>query len=82
MRYALYSGLGNNLTAILTEMSTIEIARCLMKGTFTGKLATVKTDGSSHVVPIWFVLDRGVTEGRIGDVVFTTFNASVKASNI
>jgi hypothetical protein len=26
------------------------------KGTFTGKLATVKKDGNSHVVPIWFIL--------------------------
>lgn len=32
--------------------------RFLMKGTFTGKLATVKEDGSSHVVPIWFVLEK------------------------
>jgi hypothetical protein len=29
-----------------------------MKGTFTAKLATVKEDGSSHVVPIWFVLEK------------------------
>ena len=33
-----------------------EIRRFLMQGTFTGKLATVKEDGSSHVVPIWFAI--------------------------
>jgi nitroimidazol reductase NimA-like FMN-containing flavoprotein (pyridoxamine 5'-phosphate oxidase superfamily) len=43
----------------MTEMSKAEIARFLKRGTFTGKLATVKKDGSSHVVPIWFVLDNG-----------------------
>jgi nitroimidazol reductase NimA-like FMN-containing flavoprotein (pyridoxamine 5'-phosphate oxidase superfamily) len=42
----------------MTEMSNSEIRRFLMKDTFTGKLATVKKDGSSHVVPIWFVLDE------------------------
>jgi nitroimidazol reductase NimA-like FMN-containing flavoprotein (pyridoxamine 5'-phosphate oxidase superfamily) len=42
----------------MTEMSKAEIGRFLMQGTFTGKLATVKKDGSSHVVPIWFVLDN------------------------
>lgn len=41
----------------MTEMSNKEIKRFLMKDTFTGKLATVKEDGSPHVVPIWFVLD-------------------------
>jgi nitroimidazol reductase NimA-like FMN-containing flavoprotein (pyridoxamine 5'-phosphate oxidase superfamily) len=41
----------------MTEMSKTEIRRFIMQGTFTGKLATVKKDGSSHVVPIWFVLD-------------------------
>jgi len=41
----------------MTEMSNKEIKRFLMKDNFTGKLATVKEDGSPHVVPIWFVLD-------------------------
>ena len=40
----------------MTEMSKKEIRKFLMQGTFTGKLATVKEDGSSHVVRIWFVL--------------------------
>jgi nitroimidazol reductase NimA-like FMN-containing flavoprotein (pyridoxamine 5'-phosphate oxidase superfamily) len=42
----------------MTEMSKEEIARFVMQDTFTGKLATVRKDGSSHVVPIWFVLDN------------------------
>jgi PPOX class probable F420-dependent enzyme len=66
----------------MTEMSKAEIGRFLMQGTFTGKLATVKKDGSSHVVPIWFVLDDGNSRGRVGDIIFTTYSASVKANNI
>ena len=38
----------------MTEMSKAQVARFLKQGTFTGKLATVKKDGSPHVVPIWF----------------------------
>lgn len=59
-----------------------------MQGTFTGKLATVKKDGSSHIVPIWFVLDGGNKSGggrRKGeddDIIFTTDGTSVKAKNI
>ena len=66
----------------MTEMSNTEIARFLMQGTFTGKLATVKKDGSSHVVPIWFVLDNENSRGKIGNIVFTTGETSVKANNI
>jgi PPOX class probable F420-dependent enzyme len=67
---------------IMVEMSMTEIVRFLMQGTFTGKLATVKKDGSSHVVPIWFVLDNRNSRGRVGSIVFTTYEESVKASNI
>jgi PPOX class probable F420-dependent enzyme len=66
----------------MTEMSKAEIARFLMHGTFTGKLATVKKDGSSHVVPIWFVLDNGKGKSKVGDIIFTTGETSVKANNI
>ena len=48
----------------MTEMSNEEIARFVMQGTFTGKLATVKKDGGSHVVPIWFVLDNENSKRR------------------
>jgi hypothetical protein len=38
-------------------MSKQEIRRFLSQGTLTGKMATVNNDGSSDVVPIWFILD-------------------------
>jgi len=44
-------------------------------GTRTGKLATVRADGSPHVTPIWFVLDGD-------DVVFNTASTSVKGRNV
>jgi PPOX class probable F420-dependent enzyme len=67
----------------MTEMSIAEIRRFLMQGSFTGKLATVKKDGGSHVVPIWFVLaDSNSTSKKIGDIIFTTSSTSVKAKNI
>ena len=54
-----------------------------MQDTFTGKLATVKKDGSSHVVPIWFILDdNNSSRARVGDIIFTTNSISVKAKNI
>ena len=65
----------------MAEMSKEEIARFVMQGTFTGKLATVRKDGSSHVVPIWFVLDNENSK-RIGNIIFTTYSTSVKANNI
>jgi nitroimidazol reductase NimA-like FMN-containing flavoprotein (pyridoxamine 5'-phosphate oxidase superfamily) len=37
----------------------------LAAGTHTGKLATVRANGSPHVAPVWFVLDGD-------DLVFTT----------
>jgi nitroimidazol reductase NimA-like FMN-containing flavoprotein (pyridoxamine 5'-phosphate oxidase superfamily) len=51
----------------MTEMSKAEVARFLMQGTFTGKLATVKKDGSPHVVPIWFVVENGKGRGKAGN---------------
>jgi PPOX class probable F420-dependent enzyme len=70
----------------MAEMSEKEIRRFLMQGTFTGKLATVKKDGSSHIVPIWFVLDgsnkNGNGDRKDGDIIFTTNGSSVKARNI
>ena len=68
----------------MTEMSKEEIARFVMQDTFTGKLATVRKDGSSHVVPIWFVLDNvnSKKRRRIGNIIFTTDSTSTKANNI
>ncbi|MFC8272019.1 PPOX class F420-dependent oxidoreductase [Streptomyces sp. NPDC057271] len=45
------------------------------EGTRTGKLATVRDDGSPHVVPIWFVLDGD-------DIVFNTGKGTVKGRNL
>ena len=65
-------------------MSKEEIARFVMQDTLTGKLATVRIDGSSHVVPIWFVLDNQNSKRRrrIGDIIFTTDSTSAKANNL
>src|ERR671925_74072 len=67
----------------MTEMSKKEIKNFLIQGTLTGKLATVKKDGSSHVVPIWFVLDDSNNNSSSKyDIIFTTNSTSVKAKNI
>ena len=66
----------------MAEMSKAEIAKFLMQGTFTGKLATVKKDGSSHVVQIWFVLDNENNRHKVGNIIFTTGESSTKANNI
>ncbi|MGR6319516.1 PPOX class F420-dependent oxidoreductase [Micromonospora soli] len=47
----------------------------LTHGRRTGKLATVRADGSPHVAPVWFVLDGD-------DLVFTTGATSVKGRNL
>jgi hypothetical protein len=66
----------------MIEMSKDEIRNFLMQGTFTGKLAKVNKDwSSSHVVPIWFVLDDDDT-GNDYDVVCTTGRTSVKAKDV
>ena len=68
----------------MASMSEKEVKKFLMQGTFTAKLATVKKNGSPHVVPIWFVLDgqKNQTRDRVGDIIFTTHNNSLKARNI
>jgi PPOX class probable F420-dependent enzyme len=64
---------------IMTEMSKKEIRAFLMQGTLTGKLATVKKDGSPHLVPIWFIVDD---KNDKSNIIFTTNSTSVKAKNI
>ncbi|MFL6422017.1 MAG: PPOX class F420-dependent oxidoreductase [Nitrososphaera sp.] len=68
-------------------MSKKEIRDFLMQGTFTGKLATINKDGSSHIAPIWFILDAysmsgGISKEEGKDMIFTTSDTSVKAKNI
>ncbi len=47
----------------------------LSTGTRTGKLSTVRADGSPHIAPIWFVLDGD-------DLVFNTGENTVKGRNL
>ena len=56
-------------------MSDVEVRRFLAAGTRTGKLATVRPDGSPHVVPIWFVVDDAEPPWSI---VFNTGRDTVK----
>jgi PPOX class probable F420-dependent enzyme len=57
------------------RMSGDELDRFLSAGTRTGKLATVRADGSPHVAPIWFILDQG-------DLVFMTGAETVKGKAV
>ena len=70
------------MTVRMAKMSTEEMVRFLMQGTFTGKLATTRKDRGSHVVPIWFVLDNKNSRDEIGDIVFIIYDKSVEAKNI
>ncbi len=60
----------------MPEMTKDEIKNFLLQGTFTGKLGTINKDGTSHVVPIWYILDEEE------NVIFNTGDKSVKAKNI
>ncbi len=57
-------------------MTKEEIKSFLLQGTFTGKLGTVNKNGTPHVVPIWFTLDKD------DNIIFNTGNNSIKAKNI
>ncbi|MER5877805.1 PPOX class F420-dependent oxidoreductase [Streptomyces sp. NPDC060235] len=60
----------------MAEKMTDEQWRAFVsQGTRTGKLSTVRADGSPHVAPIWFVLDGE-------DLVFNTAKDSVKGRNL
>ncbi|MET9831387.1 PPOX class F420-dependent oxidoreductase [Streptomyces sp. NPDC006385] len=57
------------------KMTDEEWRAFVSHGTRTGKLSTVRADGSPHVTPIWFVLDGD-------EVVFNTGKSSVKGRNL
>ncbi len=57
------------------QMTGDELDRFLSTGTRTGKLATVRADGSPHVAPVWFILDGD-------DLVFMTGANTVKGRAI
>lgn len=57
------------------KMSKDEWQSFLSEGTRTGKLSTVRADGSPHVAPVWFLLDGD-------DLVFNTGADTVKGRNL
>ncbi|TPQ16728.1 PPOX class F420-dependent oxidoreductase [Streptomyces sporangiiformans] len=57
------------------KMTDEEWRAFVSEGTRTGKLSTVRADGSPHLTPIWFLLDGD-------DVVFNTGKSSVKGRNL
>ncbi|MFJ3442510.1 PPOX class F420-dependent oxidoreductase [Streptomyces sp. NPDC086081] len=57
------------------KMTDAQWREFVSHGTRTGKLSTVRADGSPHVTPIWFVLDGD-------ELVFNTGKGSVKGRNI
>ena len=60
----------------MPEMTSYEIRNFLLKWTFTGKLGTVNKNGTSHIVPIWYALNKE------NNILFNTGKNSVKAKNI
>jgi PPOX class probable F420-dependent enzyme len=57
------------------KMSRLEWQAFLSEGTRTGKLSTVRADGSPHIAPIWFLLDEDT-------LVFNTGENTVKGRNL
>ncbi|MFI6275451.1 PPOX class F420-dependent oxidoreductase [Streptomyces sp. NPDC050988] len=57
------------------KMTDEEWRAFVSNGTRTGKLSTVRADGSPHVAPIWFLLDGD-------DLVFNTAKTTVKGQNL
>ncbi|MFD7446578.1 PPOX class F420-dependent oxidoreductase [Streptomyces sp. NPDC059909] len=57
------------------QMTQEEWRAFVSEGTRTGKLSTVREDGSPHVAPVWFVLDGD-------DVVLNTGKQTVKGRNL
>ncbi|USQ86801.1 PPOX class F420-dependent oxidoreductase [Streptomyces phaeoluteigriseus] len=57
------------------KMTDEEWRAFVSQGTRTGKLSTVRADGSPHVTPVWFLLDGD-------DVVFNTGKETVKGRNL
>ncbi|MFJ5842921.1 PPOX class F420-dependent oxidoreductase [Streptomyces shenzhenensis] len=57
------------------KMTDEEWREFVSYGTRTGKLSTVRADGSPHVAPIWFLLDGD-------EVVFNTGKETVKGRNL
>jgi PPOX class probable F420-dependent enzyme len=67
--------LGNSVRQMSRQMVGDELNRFLGFGTRTGKLATVRPDGSPHIAPVWFILDGD-------DLVFMTGAETVKGRSM
>jgi hypothetical protein len=52
---------------IMKKMTENKIRNFLIKGTFTGKLATIRKDGRPHIASIYFIL-----EGVNTNIIFMT----------
>jgi PPOX class probable F420-dependent enzyme len=63
------------MVAMTNQMTEGEWKDFITKGSRTGKLSTVRADGSPHIAPMWFVLDDGA-------LVFTTDKETVKGRNL
>ncbi|MEW2286782.1 PPOX class F420-dependent oxidoreductase [Streptomyces sp. NPDC047841] len=57
------------------KMTDEEWRAFVLDGTRTGKLSTVRADGSPHVAPIWFLLDGD-------ELVFNTGKNTAKGRNL
>ncbi|MEU9112734.1 PPOX class F420-dependent oxidoreductase [Streptomyces sp. NPDC048483] len=57
------------------KMTKDEWRAFLSEGTRTGKLSTVRADGSPHIAPVWFLMDGD-------DLMFNTGKETVKGRNI
>lgn len=67
--------MSESIALSMRDMTQSEALAFLEQGTRTGKVATIRADGSPHVTPIWFVIDDG-------DLVFNTWHTSAKAKHI
>jgi PPOX class probable F420-dependent enzyme len=63
---------------LLSDLRLAFLVHLTTSYALTGKLATVRKNGSPHVAPVWFVLD----EDNNYDVILTTWNKSIKGKNI
>jgi PPOX class probable F420-dependent enzyme len=57
------------------KMSKDQWQAFVSEGTRTGKLSTVRVDGSPHIAPVWFLLDGD-------DLIFMTGRNTVKGRNL
>jgi PPOX class probable F420-dependent enzyme len=60
---------------MVEKMTESEWRAFLSEGSRTGKLSTVRPDGSPHVAPVWYLLDGD-------DLVFMTGADTVKGRNL